>query len=573
MKRGDGGYKDSRRARLAIIALTAGVIAVMVAGAALWISLERRVALAGVSADTAHTSRLMATVSEDSLDGVDKVLAGMAELVVATPAATREHNPQLLAVLRRQLELAPVARALLVIGPDGRTRYGTNLPDPFQAVDLSDRTYFRQHADRKTAGGFLGQPVLSRNDGIWIVAFSRRMEYADGSFAGVVAATIDLDRLSKSLQGVFGASRGQAMLVGGDGTVLASLVDHGQLVGRTILDIVPLKRALDQAASDGILDFPLGDGRRSLFASVRGRAYPVMAVALSDYQDSMEGWQTRAFILSGVDAAVSLAILALAMALLRQLRRLDRSMVRLAASQTAAQTANEAKSAFLANMSHELRTPLNAVLGFSGTLIEGIPGHRCQERCQAYLQHIHTSGQHLLELINDILDMSKIEVGETELGFQELNLAQIIRDAVAFLGQRIGEKCLTITDTGLPEELMVTADGRRVRQIVLNLLSNAVKFTPEGGGISVVGLRGSQSVTVLISDSGIGMTPAEIQVALTPFGQVMPAAHQADRGTGLGLPLSKRLAELHGGSLALSSIKGEGTTVTLELPRRPPAHR
>jgi PAS domain S-box-containing protein len=233
----------------------------------------------------------------------------------------------------------------------------------------------------------------------------------------------------------------------------------------------------------------------------------------------------------------------------------------------AALAAGRAKSNLLANMSHELRTPLNAIIGFSGLMIEESLGPIGNEKYRNYSEDIFNSGQHLLELIADILDVSAIEAGSLSLHRNNLNLPEFLEAAIRIIRLRADESQLTITSILAPEITEIYADERRLKQIVINLLSNAVKFTPEGGSVAVTSsLNVNGDLTLSVSDTGIGMDDDEIGTSMSVFGQVESGLGRTQEGTGLGLPLTMGLVELHDGSMVVKSAKGHGTTVTVTLP-------
>jgi PAS domain S-box-containing protein len=233
-----------------------------------------------------------------------------------------------------------------------------------------------------------------------------------------------------------------------------------------------------------------------------------------------------------------------------------------------AELASRAKSEFLANMSHELRTPLNAVIGFSEIIKDEVLGHD-PDKYRAYAADIHASGLHLLSLINDILDLSKIEAGKAELMEGEVDVADVIRGAARLIRERADSAQIGLV-AALPASLPhIWAERRALMQILLNLLSNAVKFTPAGGTITVgARLEADRSFVIWVADTGIGISPKDIERALTPFGQVGNPLTRDHQGTGLGLPLSRALVEMHGGTLELASEPGAGTTVSVILPPR-----
>ncbi len=233
----------------------------------------------------------------------------------------------------------------------------------------------------------------------------------------------------------------------------------------------------------------------------------------------------------------------------------------------AAESANRAKSEFLAAISHELRTPLNAVIGFSEVMMTEAFGPMGKSIYAEYARDIHDSAAHLLELINDILDVSKIEAGKLQLDEEETDLAGLIHSTARLVRPRAAENGIALeleVAEALPE---VTLDARAIKQVLLNLLSNAVKFTERGGRVRLAATVGAGGdFQLCVDDSGIGMTGEEIRVALTPFGQVDSSLSRKFQGTGLGLPLSKGLVELHGGRLEIDSRKPGGTCVRVRLP-------
>ena len=234
----------------------------------------------------------------------------------------------------------------------------------------------------------------------------------------------------------------------------------------------------------------------------------------------------------------------------------------------AAETANRAKSELMANMSHELRTPLNAIIGFSETMKEETFGPVGSDKNREYLNDIHHSGQHLLELINDILDVSAIEADALELYEENVSLVNVVEISVRLINPRASAGQVNVTSTLDPEIPLIFADERRVKQVFLNLLSNAVKFSPEGGEVTVrAQLNDDGSLAVAVADNGIGMDEEEVTMALSAFGQVDSGLDRKHEGTGLGLPLTKGLMDLHGGTMEIESVKDHGSLITVTFPK------
>jgi signal transduction histidine kinase len=230
-----------------------------------------------------------------------------------------------------------------------------------------------------------------------------------------------------------------------------------------------------------------------------------------------------------------------------------------------------ARRAFLASTTHELRTPLNAILGFSEILAKEMYGPLQNERYREYAQIIHNSSLYVLSLTNDLLDLSKLDAGKMELRVEPVEILKVIIDCVRCVEVQSARDHIGIVvhvDDGVDQ---LCGDDRRLHQMLLNLLSNALKFTPAGGEIAIDVFRRGRDVAISVSDTGIGIRAEDIPKVLEPFGQVESALSHKHQGTGLGLPLTKELAELHGGSLTIESNVDVGTTVTITLPPDPPA--
>jgi two-component system cell cycle sensor histidine kinase PleC len=245
---------------------------------------------------------------------------------------------------------------------------------------------------------------------------------------------------------------------------------------------------------------------------------------------------------------------------------LKRREVAVLEAKEAAEVANRAKTTFLAHMSHELRTPLSAVLGFAELIAREINGPIGNERYLQYARDIHTAGEHLLGVIDGILDISRVEAGALELSSAPVDCAELIDVTTRLVREHAAKLGLTI-EVSVPADLpRLQGDRRRLRQVLINLLSNAVKFTPAGGAIRVAAERDGGGLVLRVGDTGIGMAAAEIGEALTPFKRLDNELTRRHDGTGLGLPLAKTLVELHDGILEIDSAPGRGTTVACRFP-------
>lgn len=292
----------------------------------------------------------------------------------------------------------------------------------------------------------------------------------------------------------------------------------------------------------------------------------IMAVASQDDDIILARWRNLMSIEASGLILRSLIAIAIGGFLFWQLRWRERTLSDLAAARLAAEGSNQAKAHFLANMSHELRTPLNAILGFS-EIIKNASFGPISSNYRDYAQDIHNSGAHLLSLINDVLDLSKLEAGQFEIVEQMVDLALLAESSLRFVEPQAQRENIKLRFSIEPSVSLIRADERRMRQILINILSNAVKFSPQSGQVNLTANPTGDGLVIQIRDNGIGIPPDKIKLAMEPFSQVETGRTRNYQGTGLGLPLAKRLTELHGGTLSLDSEVNVGTLVSITLPQ------
>jgi signal transduction histidine kinase len=232
-----------------------------------------------------------------------------------------------------------------------------------------------------------------------------------------------------------------------------------------------------------------------------------------------------------------------------------------------AERANASKTRFLANMSHELRTPLNAIIGFSEIINGQLFGPLGSEKYVDYSSDVLRSGRHLLAVINDVLDLSKSEAGRMSMSVREMDMRDVLEDCATMVREQCAAAGLAFQVAGIDTHLPMTGDPAKLRQIFLNLLSNAIKFTEKGGTVSLSARADGGGIAVTVADTGIGMDPQDVEVAFQPFAQVDNRLERRYEGTGLGLPLTKALVDLHEGAMAIDSARGQGTRITVTFPR------
>ncbi|HEX3674145.1 MAG TPA: ATP-binding protein [Rhizomicrobium sp.] len=307
-------------------------------------------------------------------------------------------------------------------------------------------------------------------------------------------------------------------------------------------------------------------------------AYMLVPVLIGQGSGGLRGHSLREqVILVEIFAAVIGFSVTLVGAALQERRRLEHGLAKAIeraelareealVARDASEKANRAKSMFLANMSHELRTPLNAVIGFAELMHVEMYGPLGDPHYREYTGMIQSAGRHLLDLINDILDMSKIEAGKFDLDRERISLSGLVSDCVALMSERAqhGEIDLTVDIAGAPQTFL--ADRRAMKQILLNLLSNAIKFTPAGGRVGVRARSNGNMLIMSITDTGVGIPADQLYRLGNPFVQLRTNAGATQNGTGLGLALVRALAELHHGALRIESVEGRGTTASIEIP-------
>ena len=439
----------------------------------------------------------------------------------------------------------------------------SNLPG-FKRMHLGDREHFRAHVDRDTGEIFVGKPVLGRASGKWSIQLTRRINKPDGSFGGVVVISVDPFYFSTFYSQVDLGRNGVAMLAGRDGVVRARQSGEDKQVGQDLGGSTLFEHIAAESVGDYVSVSAI-DGIRRVLGYRAMSAYPLVVVVGSGYDEAFEEFYARrnGYLLAG--GVFTAAILAFCFAVITLIRRKLRINAELRAAMQRAESANRMKSEFLASMSHELRTPLNGILGFSELLQEEVADDEQREHARL----INASGRHLLQLVNAILDLAKIEAGRMDCHSEPVRLRPMLEEVIrvhAGTAEQKGIACRLEADGALPATFV--CDRTKVIQVLNNLLHNAVKFTGRGEVVLAVRAEGD-ALRFEVRDTGPGISPDKQATIFERFVQGENFLTRQYGGAGLGLALARELVELMGGRIGLHSVPGEGATFDFTLPLQP----
>ena len=515
-----------------------------------------------------HVSGILATLDQSLRELVrdDEAAPGSFDLA----AATQHH-----------LALPEAVVHVRLIGPDGRVV--ATAPEGsdgnFPVPNFAQRDEFRAHVARDTGTVFVGRTGVDAASGRTSMHLTRRINAPDGSFAGVMALSLDPTFLTDFYRTIDVGPNGVISIVGRDGIVRARETgSHDTRAGQNI-NGSRFMASLAELPSGQYEEIAPVDKVDRLFSYQALAGYPLavnVGIARSDALAEAVARQRADFamvLLRSVALALAIALLwyltGRQLATEAALRRREHDLI---GSRNEATVANRAKSEFLANMSHELRTPLNAIIGFSDMMSAGLHGPLGSPKYLEYIKDINHSGHHLLDMISGILDMSKIEAGKYELSPQELDPVGVAAFCVRLMLDRAAKGGVALVNQVAPGLPRVRADEPALKQILLNLLSNAIKFTRPGGTVILSAApERDGTMRIAVTDTGIGIDAADLVHVLEPFRQVDRTLARRYEGTGLGLAITKRLVDLHGGTLAIDSTPGKGTAVTVRLPLATPA--
>jgi two-component system, cell cycle sensor histidine kinase PleC len=514
----------------------------------------------------------LASALEQEVEGSLNTIACAAEFV--KQRVEQGGNGGLLLELKQQIARnSPVLTAISIIGPDGRLR-ATSEGQSFTPADFSDFAFFRAQKESASSRFMLGKPVTIADRPI--VPATQRLETRNGEFAGAILFSIDPAIGAETYRRLNPGKSGSLKILGTNGIVFAGYSrprgSDPSLTGTIDASGRALARWRFGATGSYVATSP-ADGVERVNSWRKITGFPMVAVVGISKAEAMAGANREAILLIGLGVLSAGLLLGMARMLKRELSRRDANRrqlqelnAKLETAKRNAEDANHSKSIFLANMSHELRTPLNAILGFAEIIRDRVFGNDL-DRYSKYAADIYQAGTHLLNVIRGLLDLSKIEAGKLDLREEWVRADRVVSECLLVVKSQAEKKGINLFISRPIPAACLFADETSLKQIIINLLSNAIKFTPEGGTVSLSGEAGQNGGFVIkVEDTGIGMTGAEIQEALKPYGQVRDGTSPGAEGTGLGLPLAVQLTQLHSGSLSIDSHRGSGTAVAVEFP-------
>jgi len=518
---------------------------------------------------------VLAEQTERSLDEVDLTIKDTLSLLLQQRGPASAQTIRALygghavaQLLRAEAGGLPQLTSIAIFDARGRIVNSSDASTPAN-LDISLQKYFQRARDNRTPVRFTSEPINFQIDGMPAILMVRRLEAPDGSFAGVINGSIPLDYFTRLYHDIYLGPGTAVSLFQRDGLLLARYPPI-PVVGHNLGDQVVFPQVLAHDAagvihsSGSILGTPLFVATHAL------NDLPLAVNVVMTDKRAYAEWHNE-FVGVVVALVVILGMIALLTFLAMRhfasyvnLAEARLETTRATEARARAEAMTQAKSRFLANMSHELRTPLNAIIGFSEIIETAMLGP-LQQRYREYAHDIRTAGAHLLEIVNDILDLSKAEANALKVGQEPLDVAAIVREVDRIVRAQ-ADRAKVSFDTRLDPDLpLVIGDQTRLRQILINLVSNALKFTPAGGSVTVSARKAAGRMLIEVKDTGIGMAEEDIPAALRPFEQLDNSVARKYDGAGLGLPLTKHLVELLGGRFSITSAVNQGTTVAIEF--------
>jgi len=550
--------------------LIIGMIALF-GGAIVWLHQQ---ALRDAESRLSQLNLVLTEQVERSFQSIDTVLQTIAAVAARGDVFDMPVSSRMQGFLANQVQSSPHVRSFLVMNRDGDLIIDASNPVP-RVYNGSDRENFQFLKSAMSNDVHIAAPLQGRLSGEWLFTVSRRLEGPDGEFTGIIAAVVDIRYFAKFFESVNLGDDSRITLWRDDGTFLVGTPFVEPRLGLKHEEMTAWIASLGGRKTGVLRQNGMVSGEKRMVSYNLMKSYPALVQVSRSIDGILASWRGEAYAL-GLFAALAVLVLCaigwvlLAMARAQEHLLLSAHEARAHAEYASklAERANRQKTKFFSAVSHDLRTPLCTISGFSDLMLAGHAG-ALTEKARDYVENIQNCGKYLLELLNDLLDMGKIEAGRLTLSEDEFALRSVVLDCL-----RQSSALSTAARVALAPyqeaEFGLRADPLRMRQMLFNLLSNAIKFTPAGGRVEVASARDADgSLRISIIDSGIGMSGEEIKTALEPYGQVRNDFTRTREGTGLGLPLVNALVDMHGGRLEIESEPGAGTTVTVVMP----AHR
>ena len=567
----------ARKPWLVLIAVGAVLIGAVAVMAWVMISSSRQQVIDETSRRLAQLSFTMSEQTARAVQSVDFILLGLIDRFAAEGITTADAFRERLAtravndILQEKIRDVPQIDTVLLQDATGALVNNGRLTWPAPSINAADRDYFVAARDRPESLPFISAPAMSRISGERVLFLVRRFSGPNGEFLGLVGAAINVGYLEKFYHTALPGDDGRVSLYRDDGVLLARDPPDKD-IGKSFASASIFAAAREREDPGTLLSIGQFYGETRLMAPRAVHGYPLVINITVGEAAVLEAWRHHAYVIAAI-AAVAAILIALLGILVGRLFAVQGRLVQSIAEQqeayrarAVAEAASQAKSSFLANMSHELRTPLNAIIGFTEMLEARLIGP-LSERQIEYVKDIGASGRHLLEVINGILDMSKIEAGTYELSDDVFDIGDLLDEALAFLRLRAERRGVALHKAIAPGLAMLRADRRALLQVMLNLLSNAVSFTDKGGSVTAsVSLAPGGEVEIMVADTGVGIDPQQLPHIFEPFQRIDAHRSRKHGGSGLGLSICKLIVEHHGGQVTITSRPGAGTSVTIRLP-------
>jgi signal transduction histidine kinase len=561
---------------LAILAIASVVLVVL-----------RNQTLDNSDRELAAVSRVTAERTSQSFSAADVLIRSIVDLATKpAPGETgtlreRAKTQSFHEALVRLQKMLPDIEVTAVVDTNGDV-IGSSREYPTANLNVAKASFFIALKERPDRDLVISDPLQVPLTGQWMLYLARALTDGKGSFEGIVLAAIPIHYFEDYFSAIDLGASSTVTLVNNNARLIARWPLEDDLIGHE----VPAMGGSPHPGSGEIARMLVNDRhgklRRVIVTGLAANGNSFFLAVSRTQGASLQPWRSALvwIVMFAVTSLLVLVVLAWFIlravrdeerwsgALLERETQLSKQAFELSAARDLAETANRARGDFLANMSHELRTPLNAILGFSEILEKGLFGPLGDPRYREFAMDIHNSGKHLLEVIGNILDLAKVDAGKLELYEQEFDIVEMMHTCGRLMTESANAGGVKFEVRAPRIEMPIQGDSTRVRQILLNLLSNAVKFTPPGGTVTLWGEAVEDGFILRVIDTGIGMTEAEAVEAMQPFHQIDSSLARRYQGTGLGLPLTKSLVTLHDGVLDIESTPGEGTTVTVWLPRQ-----